>query len=390
MVTMVASTAGGMARAGAAPPIAAKLAVNGTAATSSSQNSQTAGYVAASGSQLTVGNAPWKLAGYNLPCANSTTLEKSGGLGYYLDDIKQNSGANVIRVWFFQSLGGPGNWTAFDGIISALKSRGMRAIVTLANGTSTCDEPNPPTLYKTLTWYQTGFMNPYGGYPLSFRTYATDVAQHYAHEPTVAFYQLINEPAAVSYTSSGSLTCNEQAAKYAVRRFADNVISSMAGVDPNHLVDVGSGDVGPCGIGNDADYTWVHSGRVALCEYHDYGAPAQPMPSGLSSVVNDCASVTKPAYIGESGIPASVDASGNPPASCSPWPDCSPNPVTISSLNQRAQFFQAKIGAATRSGMAGYVIWEKSPYYNTSTDAYAIPDGDPTESVLPSALQPYP
>ena len=40
--------------------------------------------------------------------------------------------------------------------------------------------------------------------------------------------------------------------------------------------------------------------------------------------------------------------------------------------------------------MAGYVIWAKSPYYTDTTDGYAIGDGDPTEAVLPGALQPYP
>ena len=389
-LVLLLTTGGGFARAEASEPTPRDTPLVGVSANGGSQSSQTTGYVTAAGSKLMVGSVPWKMAGYNLPCSNSTALEQSGGLGYYLDDIKQNSGANVIRVWFYQSLGGPGNWTTFDGIISALKSRGMRAIVTLANGTGTCDEPSPPTPYKPLTWYQTGFMYPYGGYPLSFRAYATDVAQHYAREPAVAFYQLINEPSAVSYTSSGSTTCNEPAAKFALRRFSDNVISSMAAADPNHLVDVGSLNIGQCGMGNDTDYTWVHGGRVALCEYHDYGAPAQAMPAGLSSIVNDCSTLAKPVYIGEAGIPASVDASGNPASSCSPWPDCSPNPVTIGSLNQRAQFFQAKIDAANAAGLAGYTIWEKSPYYNTSTDAYSVPDGDPTEAVLPSALKAYP
>src|SRR5689334_16790161 len=76
------------------------------------------GFVTASGTQLTVQGKPYKFAGYNLPCANPETLVQSGNLDFYLNDIQQNSAANLVRVWFFQSEGGPGNWTDFDTVIS--------------------------------------------------------------------------------------------------------------------------------------------------------------------------------------------------------------------------------------------------------------------------------
>ena len=140
----------------------------------------TSGFVASHGTELTVNGQPWKFAGYNLPCANPFDLT-AGSLTYYLQDIQANSHANVIRVWFYQSEGGPGNWTAFDAVISALQSLGMRAIVTLTNETSTCDEPDlPNATYKTLGWYQSGYQSPEGGYSLSFEQYAEDVAAHYA------------------------------------------------------------------------------------------------------------------------------------------------------------------------------------------------------------------
>jgi hypothetical protein len=135
----------------------------------------TSGFVASHGTELTVNGQPWKFAGYNLPCANPFDLTASS-LSYYLQDIQANSHANVIRVWFYQSEGGPGNWTAFDAVISALQSLGMRAIVTLTNETSTCDEPDlPNATYKTLGWYQSGYQSPEGGYSLSFEQYAEDV-----------------------------------------------------------------------------------------------------------------------------------------------------------------------------------------------------------------------
>jgi hypothetical protein len=362
----------------------------------STKPAATKGFVAASATaggtaELTVNRQPWKFAGYNLPCANPEDLVHSGSLDFYLNDIQQNSGANVVRVWFFQSEGGPGNWTDFDAVISALKARGMRAIVTLAGSTSTCDEPNGPTLYKTIGWYQSGYQSPYGGYPLSFQAYATAVAAHYAQEPTVAFWQLVNEAQAPSYDAAGQLTCpDETAARNALRTFSDTMTAAIHRVDPNHLVDLGTLSTGDCGIANDADYSYVHGGLLNLCEFHDYGYPASPMPAALAGIMADCRSLGKPVYVGESGIPSNVGPNGTPAGGCSPWPSCSPDPITNQTLSQRATFFQAKISAANAAGVAGYLIWVKSPYYDATTDAYAIPDGDPTEQVLSQALQPYP
>ena len=84
----------------------------------------------------------------------------------------------------------------------------MRAIVTLTNNTSNCDEPDlPADTYKTLNWYQSGYQSPEGGYALSFRNYAVDVAAHFANNPAVAFWQLVNSPSA-EFNSSGQLTCD--------------------------------------------------------------------------------------------------------------------------------------------------------------------------------------
>lgn len=366
---------------------------NAVAASKSSGSSarSTSGLVAASGTRLIVKGRPWKFAGYNLPCANAVDLAQSGSLDYYLNDIQANSSANVIRVWFFQSEGGPGNWTLFDDVINALKARGMRAIVTLANATSTCDEPNPPHLYKTVDWYDSGYKAPYGGYPLSFRDFAAAMAQHYANNPAIAFWQLINEATAPSYDSSGNIVCPDDGfSRDVLRNFSDDMTAAIQAVDPNHLVDLGTLSTGQCGFQSDYDYTYVHAGRLGLCEYHDYGEPATAMPVALAGIVNDCQSLGKPLFIGEAGIPSNVDSSGNPSVSCTPWPSCSPNPTTFASLQQRANFFSSKIAGANQAGLAGYVIWEKSPYYTPSTDAYSIPDGDPTESVLGHALQAYP
>jgi hypothetical protein len=71
-------------------------------------------------------------------------------------------------------------------------------------------------------------------------------------------------------------------------------------------------------------------------------------------------------------------------------PDCTANPITPQTIQQRATFFQGKILAGNTAGLVGYLVWFKSPYYAPSTDLLAIGDGDPTEAVVPLALMPGP
>jgi hypothetical protein len=347
----------------------------------------TTGFVARSGTQLAVDGQAWKFAGYNLPCAQPFTLTDAE-LGSYLDDIQLNSGANTVRVWFFQSNGGPGNWAPFDRVIAALKARGMRAIPTLVNQWSDCE---PTTVNKSLAWYQTGYTQTNDGYPLSYRDFAAQVAAHYASEPTIAFWQLVNEAEA----PSGDGTCDKAAATAALRSFSDDMAGAIHQVDHNHLVNLGTQGTGQCGTNGSTDYKNVHAGALDLCEYHDYGHPGEALPSDgvnmLKERIADCHALGKPIFIGESGIAANVQSDGSEPA-CPNWPNC-PNPaddLSFQTLDQRATFFQAKIHSANNAGVTGYVIWFKSPYYAASTDHYAIGDGEATESVLAQALQANP
>jgi mannan endo-1,4-beta-mannosidase len=344
----------------------------------------TTGFVTSSGTQLLVGGQPWKFTGYNLPCGQPFQLSDDA-LNFYLDNIKLNSSANVVRVWFFQSNGGPGNWAPFDRVIAALKGRGMRAIPTLVNEFPTCE---PTTAEKTLDWYQGGYKLTGDGYPISFRDFATQVAAHYANEPAVAFWQLVNEAEAPGAQGG----CDNTAAMNALRSFSDDVAGAIHTVDHNHLVDLGTQGSGQCGTNGSAAYTFVHAGALGLCEYHDYGNAGQAMPSDgnnlLKERIADCNSLNKPLFIGEAGIAGNVQPDGSEPP-CPDWPNCS-SPLTFQTLQQRATFFQAKITAANSAGVVGYVIWFKSPFYAPASDPFAIGDGDPTEAVLPAALTPTP
>jgi mannan endo-1,4-beta-mannosidase len=281
----------------------------------------------------------------------------------------------VVRMWWFQSdVGtGPNPWAPFDQIVAAAKAVGVRIVPALANQWQTCDEPNPATSEKLLSWYQSGYQQPEGGYSLSYKEYATQLAAHFANEPTIAFWQLVNE--AEAPTTSG---CDENAAAVALRTFADGMATALHQADPHHLVNLGTQGAGECGTAG-GDYAYVQAGAVDLCEVHDYSNPALAMPAGpnsLSSYISGCHSLGKPVFIGESGIPANVQPDGSSGSAT----------ITSATLAQRAQFFKAKIDAFDAAGGVGYIIWFKSPFYNVSLDNADIPDGDPTEAVLAEAL----
>jgi mannan endo-1,4-beta-mannosidase len=332
------------------------------------------GFVGRNGTQLVLDGQPWNFAGYNLPCQQPFTMS-SAQLQYYFEDIAINSRANVVRMWWFQSDMGTGAnpWAPFDQVVAAAKAVGVRIIPALTNQWQTCDEPSPATPEKELPWYQGGYQQAEGGYTLSYQQFATEMAAHFANEPTIAFWQLVNEAEAPSSTG-----CDETAAASAMRSFADTMANAVHAVDPHHLVNLGTQGAGECGTAG-SDYSYVQAGSIDLCEVHDYTNPTLAMPTGPSSLSEDiaaCHALGKPIFIGEAGIPANVQPDGSSGSA----------PITLTTIDQRAAFFKAKIDAFDAAGGVGYVIWFKSPFYTTAEDSADIPDGDPTEAVLGDAL----
>jgi mannan endo-1,4-beta-mannosidase len=344
------------------------------------------GVVAASGTTLTVNGKPWRFVGYNMPCAQPFLLT-TAQLSYVLAGVADNSGANAIRVWFFQKNGGPGNWGPFDRLVAAAQADGIRLIPTLVNEWPTCEANPPITIQKTLAWYQGGYKVAGDGYPMSFRNFAVAVAQHFANNPTIAFWQLVNEATAPTLTANGQLTCDETAAAHALRSFGDDMTDAIHAVDPNHLVSLGTQTGGQCGTSG-PDYSYIHAGAVDLCEFHDYDYSYLPIgadkaPDGLAATLHACQALGKPFFVGESGVVPNVQPPpATQPLNCGPWPACTPTPVTYATLALRASIFKEKITDAFASGVSGYLIWFKGANYSAANDSYAIGDGDPTEAMM--------
>jgi mannan endo-1,4-beta-mannosidase len=340
--------------------------------TTGSASTDTDGFVRSSGTTLTLEGHPWRFVGFN----DYQLTSMPGGSSYYcgrhIDDAMLNavlrdakkSGATAIRTWFFQSyydLNAQGavtapTWAAFNRVLDEAAEYGLKVIPVLVNEWQDC---GPPSTNKDLGFYTSGYTqsNSYG-YPLSFKSYATTVVQHYAKKTQIAFWQIGNE--LENYTTTGCDSSAENAGATAIRAFADDMTSAIKAVDPNHLVSLGTGGGGQCGLST-TDYQYVHAGRIDLCDYHDYYNVTQAMPNDgynrLAQRIAQCKVLNKPIVVTESGIAADVDTNGN-----------NTGTVTNTTLQNRAGFFLAKMNAAFSSGVAGYVLWEKEQDASNSAE----------------------
>jgi len=359
-------------------------------------------FVGRSGQTLTLNGSPWRFIAYN--DYQLTSMPAASYCGRALDQATLNSimqdakasGANVIRTWFFQSYydmsNANGSWqqvtptyAAFDRVLNAAAANGLKVIPVLVNEWQDCE---PPSVDKNLAFYQSGYKAPGYGYPLSYKAYATTIAQHYASNPTIAFWQLGNE--LESNTPSGCSATAESQGASALRAFADDMTDSIKAVDPNHLVSLGTLGTGQCGLAG-SDYQYVHAGAIDLCEYHDYDDATHSIPNDgynrLAQRITQCRALNKPLFVGEAGIVADVGDYGQ-----------STGTINSTSLQLRAGFFDAKMTAAFNSGLVGYAIWDKeqdasNSSYNENNGRYEVGPSslffDPTNSLTASMAKTF-
>jgi mannan endo-1,4-beta-mannosidase len=150
-------------------------------------------------------------------------------------------------------------------------------------------------------------------------------------------WQLVNEAEVKPSAESSSCSVNASAL---LRAFASDVSARIKGIDPNHLVSLGTIGGGQCGASGD-EYADVHSlSTIDLCEYHDYGSPSVGIPgdqwNGLQRRLDQCAALAKPLLVGELGI----------------------RPTEVGGTFQaRAEAVDSKLCAQFTAGVAGELLW---------------------------------
>ena len=318
------------------------------------------GFVTRSGGDLFVDGQPWTFTGVNLYNANSDgwcrdALDDDTLDAVFDEAVVSHSGHGVVRAWFFQSLAtsfpsGQRDWTRFDRLIRLAAIHGTKVIPTLSDQWGECGAKVPPTYaFKTEDWYTSGYKAPdpalatgYGGGWVSYRDWVAEVVARYKDDPTVAFWQLMNEAEVNPGGAFGACPPGD-GPRDTLKAFASDVSSLVKGIDPEHLVSLGTIGGGQCGTSG-PQYQDVYSlPDLDLCEYHDY-TPNQSIPgdqwNGLGVRIQQCAALDKPLFVGELGV-RPIDAGGT--------------------LLDRARTIRAKVVAQVRRGIDGVVVWDYSP-----------------------------
>lgn len=329
-------------------------------------------FVTVHGQSFELGGQPFRFVGANIYDAaassryscRSNTQMSNAQLENTLRYLHDKAGATVLRFWAYQTYTqGATYWEGVDRVLAAARNVGMKVIPVLEDGPGNCTTTPtavPKAKYQGDTWYSAGYKEPYGNATLAYREYVGQVAAHYANDPTILGWSMMNEADTSARTAKGVPVLVD---------FATDVASVIRAVDPGHLITVGTQSNGAPGASG-SDFTAVYRlPQISFAEVHDWGywgSDTEPMPGGIGSVPPDissteCASrsapigcsfaravaLGKPLVVGESGMLG----------------------TTADERMFRASRMRAKMDAAFHAGAAGYLIWSVT---TAETDGYDV------------------
>ena len=178
----------------------------------------TVGFVSRSLTELRSDGRDFRFDGLNIPDATGAPCWYPSDLSKNLDAI--GPGQEVARVFSFQrtaTTNGARDWTYVDRMLSIFRAHGERVIMVLTDqwkGQPCADSATD----RTLAWYQIGYRTTIEG-ATTYRDWVSQVVGRYRDDPTIAFWQLVNEGEARNLDG----TCSESIAREALRAFADDI-----------------------------------------------------------------------------------------------------------------------------------------------------------------------
>src|SRR5438034_982599 len=330
------------------------------------------GFVQRDGTRLVLDGQPYVFTGldiYNAATWSGTCWYPMAGDALDASLTAIGPGEEAFRAWFFQyeaTVAGDRDWTSFDRPLAVARVHGVKVIPVLVDQWGNCEGwPDAGSGYKNEAWYREGYRTrPTGpGLPAAYRDWVAEVVTRYRDDPTVLAWQLVNEAeAGTSLTGD----CPDTATASLVG-FATDMVALVKSIDPNHLLSLGSIGSGQCGMDGDG-YQTVHAvPGIDLCEYHDYGDPADPVPgdewNGMAVRLRQCAQLGKPLFTGELGLrPDEADGT----------------------LAGRAALLDAKVRGQLAAGSVGVLAWDwrDAAHGGSALDSYEIGPDDPALSVL--------
>ena len=214
--------------------------------------------------------------------------------------VKQCRPNSLFRIWAHDPLNGYNRTQALgymDAIVNLMTQYGHRVLFMLTNynGGGNDRHQGPGGGAKTATWFSAaapwytaaGYVtNAGGGAGNSFEEWARLVATHYASNPTVAGYDLMNE----IQDTGGTYTSD-------IHTFASYMSNVIKTANPNALVYMGTQY--PSAVGGDTQYQTINA-ALDFCSCHEYTSTGFPQKAVLAA--QDAIALNKPLLIDEVGI----------------------------------------------------------------------------------------
>ena len=340
--------------------------------TPASPTSVPSGFVTARGREFELDGRPFRFVGANIYDAAATD-RYSCRAGNRLSDaqlidtfryLHDEAGATVVRFWAYQTYTqGATDWAGVDRVLAAARATGMKVIPVLEDGPGDCTTSSDrvaKSAYEGDTWYSNGYRRPYGNATLSYRDYVARITAHYAADPAILGWMMMNEAETDRRDAQGRSVLVD---------FATDIAGVIRAADPHHLITVGTQSNGAPGASG-PDFTAVYGVRgVDFAEVHDWGywgSDTEPMPGGTDGTppaANSLACVVADAPIGCSFAQAS--ALGKPLI----VGEAGMAGTTPADRDTRARLLRAKMDAAFRAGASGYLVWSVT---TGITDGYDV------------------
>jgi hypothetical protein len=337
-------------------------------------------FLTRSGSQLTLGGQPYRSVGvdaYEL----ATDYPTNVGCGGMLDDAALDAffaglpAGSTVRMWGFQGSFATNpvtrarDWTGLDRVVAAAARHGDHLVVSLGNQDGDCDDGH----WKDSAWYLGGYRNVYPGNAVTIATvsywdWVHEIVNRYRSSPTVAMWELINEPegsdCSPGYSAGdcyGHNSCSN--GTNALRSFFDVVGTEVKHIDPNHLVESGLLGGEQCGS-VEADYaTTQASPGIDVVSFHDYH-PGVALAPELALRVTQANALGKPLLVGELGL------------------DAAPASAGCMSLAARQAAIAPAVTVQIASGIPLILFWDWVPGTRTTACTTDISSGDPLLGLL--------
>ena len=279
------------------------------------------GFLYREGTTLMLDGQPYRSVGFNSfqlsGCGHSWELFSAAEVDSLLASLPKNM---LLRTWAFA-----GNDVHTESIVRAAERHGVKLILALADGRSSCGEfdgaPAGDGSGKTDAWYSEG-------YKTHYLEHVRAIVQRFRDSEAVGMWEIINEP------SVDSLDILIQ--------FMHTMAAFIKQLDPNHLVETGS--FAPWAYGGAEGYRRLHdSPYIDVGDIHDYDYDYEmsrqiesPHFSGAQQVLT---LLGKAIIVGETGI-----SSGS-------HEDC---PTDVA---RRAQDMRRKFDAYLAKGAVAVLVW---------------------------------